>query len=248
MTLLSSLSIPLGQLWLDTPPVNASHALLDIKVFESPFLLFDAIPDYSNFVDVPWYLSLDTGACVCVCVCVCACVLSGSMVMHGVVYTVVCIVPYSVCFHQHMSTMCASYSIYNPYTHSHPPSHHTALAFCPTAPPPGPSRTTWLSNTLGAVPSTFSITSYTTTLHGASGTASRASTLLAQAASSGQLQTWAGVPLYNMAMNVPTMLTASVWETCMCVCVCVCEDVCVAVYEIEYMCICMEYIHTHTYT
>lgn len=88
MTLLSALSIPLAQLWLDTPAFNASHALLDVKIFEASSLLFDGIPDYSNFVDVPSYLPLDTGVCVCgggvgigmqgrACACVVTCMCGG---------------------------------------------------------------------------------------------------------------------------------------------------------------------------
>lgn len=61
INLLSALGIPLSQLWVDTPALNATHARLDIKVYESSSLLFDPLPDFSNFVEIPSYLNIDAG-------------------------------------------------------------------------------------------------------------------------------------------------------------------------------------------
>lgn len=61
INLLAALGIPLSQLWLDTPTINATHARLDIKVYEASSLLFDPLPDFSNFVEVPSYINIDAG-------------------------------------------------------------------------------------------------------------------------------------------------------------------------------------------
>lgn len=61
INLLAALGIPLSQLWLDTPALNATHAQLDIKVYEASALLFDPLPDFSNFVEVPSYINIDAG-------------------------------------------------------------------------------------------------------------------------------------------------------------------------------------------
>lgn len=69
VNLLAALGIPLSQLWLDTPALNATHARLDIKVYEAAALLFDPLPDFANFVEVPSYISIDAGRCTLVVPC-----------------------------------------------------------------------------------------------------------------------------------------------------------------------------------